>query len=219
MSAKSIAEKLPGIDDLKKLCQSLAMLEAILSPVWDYRYYSFNSKWAEAEMMASMRNGSGDGYFILFTAQGAAIKGFAHEAPMSPWNDEEEQIWPGVLDQVPDEFAGFLAELAFSMDDTTFCLWRRYTDTKWLTGNIKYPADEDPDGAEELLGILTGTASTYQAFVRDYYETELPLAAIEQLYEHRHLTNEIVAMLNPEIQLKDITEDIDEIAYPRSSAS
>lgn len=219
MSAKRIAEQLPEIDDLKKLCQSLAMLEAILSPEWEYRYYSFNSKWAEAEMMASMRNGSGDGYFILFTAQGAAIKGVAHEAPMSSWHDEHEQIWPGVLDQVPDEFAGFLAEPAFSMDDTTFCLWRRYADSKWLTGDIQYPADEDPDGAEELLGILTSRALAYQAFVQDYYETELPLAAIEQIYEHRLLTDEIVSTLNPDIQLAEITDDIDEIGYPRSSSS
>jgi hypothetical protein len=70
---------------LKKLCQSLATLDAIMSPEWEYRYYSFNSKWAEGEMMASMRNGSGDEYFILFNSEGAIMKGFAHESSMSPW--------------------------------------------------------------------------------------------------------------------------------------
>jgi hypothetical protein len=58
------------------LSKALAMLDAILSPEWEYRYYSCNGKWAPGETMASMRNGSGDGYFILFNGHGAAIKGF-----------------------------------------------------------------------------------------------------------------------------------------------
>ena len=46
--------------------------------------------------MASMRNGSGDEYFILFNLHGAIMKGFAHESPMSPWANDAKQIWPGV---------------------------------------------------------------------------------------------------------------------------
>ena len=53
---------------LEKLTQSIAMLEAIVSPEWEYRYFSFNRLWDESkgERMASMRNGSGDEYFIVF---------------------------------------------------------------------------------------------------------------------------------------------------------
>src|SRR4030095_3057050 len=116
---------IPDIPSLKKLCQSLAVLDAIMSPEWDYRYYSFNSKWDQEEMMASMRDGSGDEYFILFDSHGAIMKGFAHESTMSPWANDAEQIWPGVLDQVPSEFGDFLSEPAFSMSETTFCIWRR----------------------------------------------------------------------------------------------
>jgi hypothetical protein len=47
---------LPGPDQLKSLCQSLAMLDAIMSPDWEYRYYSFDSKWGLDEMMASIAN-------------------------------------------------------------------------------------------------------------------------------------------------------------------
>ncbi len=36
---------LPDIESLRRLSQSVAMLDAILSPEWVYRYYSFNSKW------------------------------------------------------------------------------------------------------------------------------------------------------------------------------
>jgi hypothetical protein len=55
---------LPTMETLKKLTKSLAMLDAIIMREWDYRYYSFNSKWAEGEQMASMRNGQGDGWYL-----------------------------------------------------------------------------------------------------------------------------------------------------------
>ncbi len=45
---------LPSIPQVRHIAQSLAMLDAILSPEWDYRYYSFNSAWGPGEEMASM---------------------------------------------------------------------------------------------------------------------------------------------------------------------
>src|ERR1044072_2466076 len=115
MVTKKRLATLPNIDALKNLCQSLAMLDAIMSSDRDYRYYSFDSKWGKGEMMATMRDGSGDEYFILFNAHGAIVKGFAHESPMSPWANESRKVWPGVLDDVPAEFQNFLAEAAFSI--------------------------------------------------------------------------------------------------------
>jgi len=72
--------------------------------------------------MASMRDGCGDSYFILFTGAGAIMKGFAHES--EAWRKALELGQPlsGVLDGVPEVFAGFLIEPAFSMAETTFCL-------------------------------------------------------------------------------------------------
>lgn len=114
--------RLPGIDRLRALCQSLALLDAILCPDWEGRYYSFNARWTPGCAMASMRDGQGDAYFLLFSAAGAALKGFAHESPMSPYRVDPPRVWPGVLDDVPSAFADFLAEPAFSMQDTTFFL-------------------------------------------------------------------------------------------------
>ena len=59
---------LPDIPSFRRLTRALAMLDAIMSPTWEFRYYSFNSRWWEGEMMASMRNGSGDHRFALLTA-------------------------------------------------------------------------------------------------------------------------------------------------------
>jgi len=213
MVTKNRLAALPDIPSLKKLCQSLALLDAIMSPEWEYRYYSFNSKWAAGEMMASMRNGSGDEYFILFSPHGAIMKGFAHESVMSPWANDSEQVWPGVLDEVPDEFAEFLTEPAFSISATTFCIWRRNADASWQTGQINYPEGEDPDGSEELLFVLDGDAATYHQFAEWYYERSIDLQAVRSIYEHQPLKAEIISGLNPEVLLESLRSDLEEIGY------
>lgn len=194
------------------------MLDAILSPDWEYRYYSFNSKWATGEMMASMRDGSGNGYFILFDENGAAIKGFDHEAEISPWNSEPAVIWPGMYDNVPAQFSSFLNEAAFSIDDVTFCIWKRYLDASWQCGIRELPEGEDPDGSKQMLKILDGDPVTYQEFARNYYNVELPLEAIEHLYANLPLTEKIVRSLNAELSCSDVEKDRNEIAYPVDAA-
>jgi len=214
---KQLLLSLPDIDTLRRLSQSLAMLEAIMSLDWEYKYYSFNSKWNEGEEMASMRNGSGDDYFILFNSHGAIVKGFAHESAMTPFTNQPSEVWRGVLDSVPDEFQDFLSEPAFSMEATTFCTWRRYSDSSWQVGDITYPNDEnDPDGSEYLLQILLGDPSTYQEFGAEYYEKEIPLSAIQHIYEHRFLTDDIISDLNSEVSKLDLQNEIEEIGIAQN---
>lgn len=217
MVTKKRLETIPDVESLKKLCQSLATLDAIMSPEWEYRYYSFNSKWAEGEMMASMRNGSGDEYFILFTSQGAIMKGFAHESSMSPWASDSEQVWPGVLDQVPAEFEAFLTEPAFSIGETTFCIWRRNEDTSWQTGQIEYPDEHDPDGSDDLLFILDRDPNTYKEFAEQYYERSIDLSTVIDVYERQPLTPQMLVRLNPQITLESLASDLEAIDYPRGA--
>jgi hypothetical protein len=201
---------LPDIPTLRRLTQSLAMLDAILSPEWESRYYSFNSRWAEGEMMASMRNGSGDDWFLVFNQAGAILKGFAHESPMADSPTRE-----GVLSEVPAVFSKFLTEPAFSMEYATFCIWRTVDDSEWHRGDIKYPPDSpDPDGSADLLALLDDAPQSYQQWAEEYYETEVSLAAVEAIYRHEPLTAEMVALLNPDISLEDLEEDLLEIGYP-----
>ena len=192
-----------------RLTQSLAMLEAILSPGWEGRYYSFNSHWAAREQMASMRDGSGDDWFLLFSSAGAILKGFAHESPMAAG-----PVWPGVLSDVPTAFSRFLSEPAFAMEDTTFCLWHTIADSQWRKGNVAFPLGLDPDGSAELLYILDGKPETYQQWAEEYYEVEVSLAAVKHVYAHLPLTAKIVAELNAGIGLADLAADITEIGYP-----
>ena len=60
-----MAINLPDVPNLVRITKAIAMLDAIICPERLDRYYSFNAKWSPGEQMASMRNGSGDGYFAL----------------------------------------------------------------------------------------------------------------------------------------------------------
>jgi hypothetical protein len=66
---------------------------------------------------------------------------------------------------------------------------------------------DDPDGSELMLTILGGHASTYKEFAEAYYEKPLDLEAIEQIYSHESLTNDIVARLNDEITLESFRNE------------
>lgn len=211
--------KLPDIDALKRLMQSVAVLDAVLSPEWEYRYYSFNAKWARGEQMGSMRDGQGDDLFSLFNRHGCFLKGFAHECPMTPYARRPKRVWPGVLDGVPKVFGRALKEPAFSMDDTTFCAWRQYTDDRWHRGEIDYPSDADPDGSAGLLAVFDGKPKTYFAWASDYYElddsdSKLTLADVRHVYSHKPLTEKLVAKINPDLTLADLKADLAEIGYP-----
>jgi hypothetical protein len=70
---------LPSIPELVRQTKSLAVLETIIAPKWESRYYSCNSKWNPGEAMASMRNGQGDEWFCVFSSVGAFLEGFDHE--------------------------------------------------------------------------------------------------------------------------------------------
>ncbi len=209
MSSAANRNALPGIEDLRRLCQALATLDAILCPEWEYRYFSFNGAWAPGELLSSMRNGEGDDWLILFNSHGAIIKGFVMGSKMA-----KDCPWPGVVDAVPAEFSGFLAEPAFAIDKTTFCFWRRYDDDSWQAGEIAHPRGDDPDGSGKLLRFLDREPSTYQRWGEEYYGARLNPRAIEQIYRHEQLTEFLVRSLNHKVKLRDLRPEIEEIGYP-----
>ncbi|MBV9864690.1 MAG: hypothetical protein JO316_05025 [Abitibacteriaceae bacterium] len=204
---------LPAIKQLKLLAQSLAMLDAIIEPEWEFRYYSFNAHWGREEAMASMRNGSGDAYFLLFSPAGAILKGFAHESVMSPYQHNPPRVWPGVLEAVPKVFSEFLAEPAFTISDTTFCIWRTDSDRTWQRGQIEFPDAKDPDGSADLSAVLDNKPITYQQWAENYYGRPVSLSAITHIYQHHALSQKIVKLLSSELSLSDVADDVKEIGY------
>lgn len=208
-------EAMPKVSQLRLLWQSLAMLDAILEPEWELRYYSFDALWAKEQQTAWMRDGSGDDYVILFDIDGKTlIKGFAHECAMSPHRCSPPTLWPGVMNDLPLDFDEFFSEPAFASADATFCLWHAPENDAWQRGAIDFPDGEDPDGSAALLAILDGNPETYRQWAQEYYERGLNLSAIERIYRHQPLTKELVFSLNADADLTSVTEDAATIGYP-----
>ncbi|GGU77793.1 hypothetical protein GCM10010275_10540 [Streptomyces litmocidini] len=223
MTVYDVARALPGIEELRDHSRGLAVLDAVLSPEWESRYYSFDAHWSETEQLASMKDGSGGEYTIVLSPAGAYARVFDHESPLSPYGPlADGRTWPGVLDGVPEAFREYLTEPAFTDEDgvhvTTACLWREATDTAWRTGPVDFPdldGHEDPDGSGRLLRLLTDrSAEAYAAWASDYYEQPVDVEAVRHVLALRPLTPELVARLNPQVTLPDLAEDVAEIGYP-----
>ena len=65
MTVFDVVRRLPDVPRVREISQAIALLDAILSPDWSSRYFSFDAEWAPGEALASMRNGSGDEYSIV----------------------------------------------------------------------------------------------------------------------------------------------------------
>jgi hypothetical protein len=223
MTVRDVARQLPDIPVVRDRSRSLAMLDAILCPEWEYRYYSFDADWGPKEELALMRNGSGDDYAIVFSPIGAWVRVFDHESPMSSWGLEPPRPWPGVLDNVPTVFQAWLQEPAFTLEGVpmvTACLWRQSADDRWQTGVIDFPAGrEDPDGSGWLLELLLDSSpEAYREYAEDYYQPRsVDLAAVREVYGLRPLTQELVTKLNDELSLADLAPDISKIRYPTTA--
>lgn len=209
---------LPDIANLRRIMQSLAILDAILCPEWEYRYFSFDSAWAPGEEMGSMRNGQGDHYFAWFGEVGSWIKGFSHESRMTPFSSDPPKVAAGVLTGVPSGFSACLEEPAFRMEETTFCFWRQATSPGWVHGPVIFPSGpSDPDGSAELLQYLDGSPSTYWKWAENYYEHDVPLRAIQAIYGHQPLCQPVVQELNDLCDWKELEIEIKQIGYPRAT--
>ncbi|MEM9554458.1 MAG: hypothetical protein AAGC60_09375 [Acidobacteriota bacterium] len=202
---------LPDVDGLLRLMRSLAVLDAVLCPEWEFRYFSINDAWSDDETLALMRNGEGDDFLVCFNDHGALIKGFAHQAPMA-----QGRPWPGLFDGVPEAFAAFLDDEASARDDSTFCLWRLRGDDAWSRGPVDEPRGADPDGSARLLRFLDGDPTTYKAWADEYYGRPVDEAAVRAVYEHRTLNSALARSLDPKTAFVELADEVQQIGYPVS---
>ncbi|MEZ0387168.1 MAG: hypothetical protein ACAI34_08890 [Verrucomicrobium sp.] len=207
-----LATSLPA---LIQRTQALAALDLILSPEWEYRYYSFNSAWSAGEKMASMRNGSGDEWWLVFHESGwAALKGMDHES--DAWEEGREALSREIQQAFPPELHGFAHEPAFRWDETGFGAYYLPSSGAWKFANdATSPAFAELDtGCELLLEHVNGTAEDYAQFASDYNEVDVPVEIVEAIFAHQPITEEMVAALNPEVKLEDIAQELyGEIGY------
>ncbi|MFJ2112669.1 MULTISPECIES: hypothetical protein [unclassified Streptomyces] len=201
----AIATLLPAPIELRAHLRALTVLETAIADDPQYCYYTFDVAWGPGEEAALMENGSGDDFSVLFTPAGVLIRGFDHESAMSPYGTDDEQVWPGVIDEVPAALRPLLDEPAFCDEGinaprVTACLWRETGDTAWRTGsNIDFPpGSEDPDGSGFLFHLLADRSpEAAQAHFEDYYERPVPLEAVRHVLAGHPLTPAVAAALNP----------------------
>ena len=175
------------------------MLDAIMCPEWEFRYYSFDSQWNDGEMMASMRDGSGDHWFALITPAGVALHGLAHESPAFNFGAP----LPGIFDALPEVFReNFLLEPGFDPANSSFCIWRLASDDHWSKGKAQLPPGNDPDGSEELLSVLAGDPQQYVEFAAYYFDRVIDLSDVAAVYRHEPLSNALVQRLNSETEIE-----------------
>jgi len=188
---------LPSISETKKRLQGLALLDAIIMPDWEYRYFSFNNNWDgnSKESMASMRDGSGSEYFFHFTKNGVAGKVL---------DDSELPDTLAALKVLPDCFDSFKREEAFNNAQASFFCWRTESNDQWFSY---------PDGLSQypLIGFIVGGSSVYQSWAEAYYETTLENSVLESVFTSLSVDANQLEKLNPEITMDDLGEDIQEI--------
>lgn len=230
----------PG--SLQKLCKAICAIEAIISPEWEYRYYSYQKDWSETGEFCEMRNGQGDQMLILFSNDGICINGFAIESEMNGWktiHTEEkksfieklfgskkepktaliQEIPNGIVNELPKVFSEFIYGEPVKSIGTTFCIWNTKTDTKWNIGKINLPKDGYKDGSSDLLELLDGKPITYKKWAEEYYEEEfenreLKLELIEKIYSGVSISREMVLEINPELDdFEKLRMDLNEIGY------
>jgi hypothetical protein len=206
----------PDPRTLGNRAMALAMLDAIICPEFQYRYFTYDATWAIDEQVAVMRNGDGDHWFLHLSSSGAALKGYVQELPRG----EPRAMAIEVQRCVPEQFGAFLHEPAFAMDAVSYFYWRRPGDPAW--SRVAHP---DPvlaqwsDGSEDFLSILLAPAGCYYDYATDYFECEPPLTSIEHIYAMAPLTAAIVKSLNPQMTLAQARAAADLIGYPARVAA
>lgn len=201
---------LPSPDVLLRHAKGLAMLDAILCPEWEYRYFSFNRRWSPGEQMASMRDGSGSHYVVLFVDGGGVLKTYDRHVAAS---FDVEGFVAALTEVLPPPYRDFPSEPAFVLNEVTQVTWFDASSGRWSTA---LPSDDGPeDPGEEMLALLaSGDAAAYRAWAEEYFETAMPLEAVEAVLRLEPLTGARVARLNDAVTLEDLEEDLGEIGFP-----
>jgi len=215
MTPQDIAAQLPNPDRLEQTSRSLAALDAVLSPETDYRTYTYNPAWSPTARLATMNDGSGDDYVIVYSDQGTAIRGFDHESKLSPWTRDADTIAPGVLDGLPENLRFVIDDLTLhrpgsSSSEVTFCFWIPADSDRWSAG----PATDDGGAAWMLNLAHDGTADAYVNYAISYFEVDLSLETVEAFFASQPATAKVIGQLNPTADVETALADLRSIGYP-----
>ena len=199
--------ELPRRDNIQKISKAISVADAILSQDWQYRYYSYQSKWSDFEEFFEMRDGEGSQMLILFHPKGCVINGMSHEH----YPKNKEKLTKGI----PEIYGEFIFGESVNSIGTTFCIWTNENGF-WQTGEL----DTFDDGSKELLNIFDGNPQTYFEWAKEYYEEGIninndTLSVIQNIYQGIPLTRSMVfSFVDTLDDWNQLIDDLKEINYP-----
>ncbi|MEN0066044.1 MAG: hypothetical protein AAGA48_28135 [Myxococcota bacterium] len=182
MSIREVVQLLPSSAEARQWFQAAAMLDSMLAMDEASSVYRFDSAWAPRQGLASMQNGSGDHFFIVFGDGSAWLKGFDHESQMSPFREEPPRLWPGLFSLLPNCLMALLKEPAFAVDCTTFCTWNLGDGHGWTHDYLELPNGLDPDGATHLTSPLLHGRQGYLEHCKDYFEVGMEDEVLQHFF-------------------------------------
>lgn len=200
--------EIPAPELIHKKSKSLAVLDAIFCQKWELRYFSHNSKWSENSEMASMRDGEGDDYFILFIKSGAAIKGSQLGSPQSGFNCNTN--YPSSM----DIYTEFFNEPAFSMDEATFIICFDIFEKRWKKIGAQNDDNILEGGADVLLKWICNGPEFYKIWAEKYFEKKINIDLVRSIFDFQPLDIDHINIIASDIDNKKLYEDLDEIGYP-----
>lgn len=199
---------IPEYDELKQICISISVLEAITCPNWEYRYYSYQKDWGEGEELFEMRDGSGSQMLILFKYSGVCVSGF----------NKGFKLIDNIAG-VPEIFEEFIFGEPVKNIGKTFCFWQLRSNEVWVGGDFGSPEEQHEDGSVELLKLLNGNPLGYTEWANDYYQDvfknyKLRVEDVALVYEHKVLTKELVRRINPLLADTDkLRKEVEGVGY------
>lgn len=228
---------MPEIEDLHRICKSIAALEIIMCRKPEYRYYFYDTNWSDNEEVfqlicgcGSVRSGCNSYMDVLFCPDGCVINGFDNcsydDEIYYTIDDDGDVQWHKLADKekenifkmkeiirgLPDVFHAFV-EQSVERIRSTFCIWKT-NDGKWSRSDT---VGTQKDGSAEMLDILDKNPQKYAAFCQWYYEKNIPVNIVEKVYHGEPLTLEMIKRLNNEIEeMSSVKDELDEIGYPNT---
>lgn len=207
MSSTKQPQLLPNREKLQAVCKAISVVDAILSQEWEYRYFSYNNKWAAGEEFFEMRDGEGSRMLVLFHKEGCVINGF--DAEVKKRNKTE------LTQGLPTIYHPFIFGEPVKSYGTTFCLWTNQKE-EWEVGKIK----DAEDNSEDFLAFFEEDPTTYVEWATDYFEgsyvkSGIPIATVTKIYQGQVLTKKMVLTIVDELEdWKQLETDLKEIGYP-----
>lgn len=181
--------------ELRNKLKHLALLDAIIEPEWEYRYYSYNSNWSDSEEMASLRDSCGGEWFFLLEGNNISFK---CTSPVDGLVEDFDTL----KQSVPERFSPFLNEAAFSMDQGS-CIW-------FIENNEWVKLGNDISDLPNPITIQEMSAADYCQYVEDIFEQEIDQEIVQAVFDGK-FTIDMAQIINPSIDIDALKADLLEV--------